>query len=161
MPGPVVDAGTLGPTLSCRVSIIGAVTNSFSCDATAVYARGGPNNTTLSLRGNTQSRDPELEFTLRIPLEPEPGKTYGWQDDVLSSDLLLTHVPLGQSFLASKSMTMDLAAFSLRVNEVTGRVATANGGAQLRATYQLEVTLPPGPGSAAVSNARVSIAVTR
>lgn len=156
-----VDAGSLGQNLFCRASIVGGVTGAFECEVTAVFVRGGPNNTTFTIRGNQRDRNPELDFSVRIALEPEAGKTYGWMDDVLTSELLVNHVPTNDSFLASKGQTIDPASFSLRVNEVTGRLAMANGGAQLRATFQLEATLRPTPGSTAPNNARVTVSVTK
>ena len=91
---PAVDAGSLGQNLSCRASLVGAVTGSFECDATAVFVRGGPNNTTVTITGNTRDRNPEVNFSVRFALEPEPGKSYTWVDDVLSAELLPRKRPM-------------------------------------------------------------------
>lgn len=158
---PAADAGSLGPNLSCRASLVGAATGSFLCDASAVFVRGAPNNTTLTVTGNTRDRNPEVNLSVRFALEPEPGRTYGWMDDVLWAELLVTDVPAGNTFVASKAQAIEPAAFSLKVNEVTGRLATSGGGAQLRFTAQLEATLRPTSSSPAPNNVRVSVAVTK
>lgn len=158
---PAVDAGSLGQNLSCRASLVGAVTGNFECVATAVFVRGGPNNTTVTITGNTRDRNPEVNFSVRFALEPEPGKSYTWADDVLSAELLVNDTPSGNSFVASKAMMIDPPMFTYRVTEVTGRVATSGGGAQLRFTQQLDVILKPTSASPAPNNVRVSIAVTK
>jgi len=158
---PPVDAGSLGPSLLCRFSVIGAVTGTFDCQATATYARGSPNATTVRVMGNTRDRNPELDLTVTIPLEPEPGRTYRWADDVLGGEVLVTHQPSANAFAASKGQMVDPSAFSLRIDEVTGRVGTTNGGAQLRVALQLEATLRPTVGSPTTSNVRLSVSVTR
>lgn len=158
---PAVDAGSLGQHLSCRASVVGAVTGTFECVASAVFARGAPNNTTLTVTANTRDRNPEVNFSVKVPLEPEAGKSYPWMDEVLASELLVDDGPTGNSFVASKAMMVEPAAFSFRVNEVTGRLATAGGGAQLRFTLQLDATLRPTLGSPAPNNVRVSIVVTK
>lgn len=156
-----VDAGSLGQNLSCQASLVGAAAGAFPCEVTAVFVRGGPNNTTVTITGNTRDRNPEINLSVRIPLEPEPGKSYTWMDDVLWSELLVNDAPAGNSFAASKAQQIDPAAFTFRATEVTGRVATANGGAQLRFTFQLDATLRPTPSSPAPNNTRVTISVTK
>lgn len=155
------DAGSLGQNLFCQASLVGAATGAFPCEVTAVFARGGPNNTTITITGNTRDRNPEVNLVLRIPLEPEPGKAYSWVDDVLHAELLVNDAPAGNSFAASKAQMIDPHMFTFRANEVTGRLATSNGGAQLRFTFQLDASLRPTPSSAAPNNTRVSIAVTK
>lgn len=158
---PAVDAGSLGQNLSCRASLVGAVTGNFECEAKAVFVRGGPNTTTVTITGNTRDRNPEVNFSLKFALEPEPGKSYTWMDDVLSAELLVNDTPSGNSFAASKAMMIEPPMLTYRVTEVTGRVATAGGGAQLRFTQQLDVILKPTMASPAPNNVRVSIAVTK
>jgi hypothetical protein len=158
---PAGDAGSLGQNLSCRASLVGAVTGNFTCDVTAVFVRGAPNNTTVTITGNTRDRNPEVNFSVKFPLEPEPGKSYTWMDDLLSAELLVTDTPSGNSFVGSKNMMIEPPMFTYRVTEVTGRVATSGGGAQLRFTQQLDVTLKPTMASPAPNNVRVSISVTK
>lgn len=161
--GPMtpVDAGNLGQNLFCQASLVGAATGAFPCEVTAVFARGGPNTTTVTITGNTRDRNPEVNLVLRIPLEPEPGRSYTWADDVLHGELLVNDAPAGNSFAASKAQLIDPHMFSFRATEVTGRLATANGGAQLRFTFQFDASLRPTPSSPAPNNTRVTIAVTK
>lgn len=158
---PVADAGSLGQNLSCRVSVIGAASGAFPCEVTAVFARGAPNATTVTITGNTRDRNPEVNLTVRLPLEPENGKTYSWVDDVVSAELLINDGPAGNAFVASKAQMIDPFMFSFRAGETTGRMATSGGGAQLRFVFQLDASLVPTPSSTAPNNARVSISVTK
>ncbi|MDX2011870.1 MAG: hypothetical protein SFW67_16880 [Myxococcaceae bacterium] len=157
---PAVDAGSLGPDLFCQVAMVGAIGDTLPCEATAVFARGGPNSTTLTVRTTAGAPKPELNFGFRVILEPEAGKTYGWADDVLSGDLSINDPARGSTFLASKAELIDPASFSFRPGETTGRVATSTG-AQLRLLFSLEATLRPTPTSQAPNNTRVTISVTR
>lgn len=160
-PMMAVDAGSLGQNLSCRVSVLGAAAGSFPCEVSAVFARGAPNATTITITGNTRDRNPEVNLTLRIPLEPENGKTYSYVDDVLYAELLINDGPAGNNFVASKGQMIDPFMFSFRAGETTGRLATSGGGAQLRFLFQLDATLVPTMSSTAPNNARVSVSVTK
>lgn len=157
----VVDAGSLGPDLHCQISIIGGLNANTDCQATATFAKGTPNTTTLTLRGIVGNRNPEVNVTLRFPLEPVPGMSYGWGTELTSGELLITDQPSGASFAASSSQQVDPPAFSFRVEEVTGRVATSGGGAQLRFTFQLTATVKATPSSVTQFNSRMTIGVTR
>lgn len=157
---PAMDAGTLGPELFCQLAMVGAIGDTLPCVATAVFARGGPNSTTITVRTTAGAPKPEVNFSFRVILEPEAGKTYGWADDVLSGDLSINDAARGSTFLASKAEQIDPASFSFRPGETTGRVATSSG-AQLRFVFSLEATLRPTPTSQAPNNTRVTISVTR
>jgi hypothetical protein len=158
---PEVDAGSLGQNLSCRAALVGAVTGNFPCDVTAVFVPGASNSTTVSISGNARERNPEVNFVVRVPREPESGTSYSWMEDVLSAELLVHDMPSGNSFVASKGLMIDPATFTYRVGEVTGRLTTGGGGAEFRVTQQLDVTLKPTMASPAPNNVRVSIAVTK
>ena len=157
---PVMDAGTLGPDLFCQASLVGAVGETLPCQVTATFARGGPNSTTLNIRTTAGAPKPELNFTFRVILEPEAGKTYGWMDDVLSGDLSVNHHAGTSAFIASKNDMVEPASFAFRPGETTGRVTTSTG-AQLRLVFNLETTLRPTATSTAPNNVRVTISVTR
>jgi hypothetical protein len=157
---PVADAGSLGPALFCQAAMVGAIGDTLPCEVTAVFARGGPNSTTLTVRTTARAPKPELNFGFRVILEPEAGKTYGWADDVLSGDLSINDPARGNTFLASKTEMIDPASFSFRPGETTGRVTTSTG-AQLRLVFNLEATLRPTATSQAPNNTRVTISVTR
>ena len=160
-PMMATDAGSLGQNLSCRVSLIGAASGAFPCEVTAVFARGAPNATTITITANTRDKNPEVNLTVRLPLEPENGKTYAWVDDVLYAELLINDGPAGNNFVASKGQMIEPFMFSFRAGETTGRLARSGGGAQLRFLFQLDATLVPTPSSPAPNNARVSVSVTK
>lgn len=155
-----MDAGTLGAELFCQAALVGAANGTFACATTAVFSRGTPSATTLTVRTTPLNGEPEVNFTVRVPAELEAGKTYGWADDVLSADLLVLEPATGNTFQASKREMVEPATFALRVGATTGRVATATG-AQLRVLFQLEATLRPTATSPAPNSTRVTVAVTR
>jgi len=158
---PPVDAGTLGPELHCQISIVGGLNANTDCQATATFARGSPNATTLTVHGLVGNRNPEVNVSLRFALEPVPGMSYPWATELLSGELLITDQPSGAAFAASTGQMIDPPSFSFRVEEVTGRVATSGGGAQLRFAFQLTATVKATPSSITQLNSRMTISVTR
>jgi hypothetical protein len=157
---PLVDAGSLGPNVSCQAALIGGATGNFGCEVNTVFVRGAPNNSTVTITANSRDRSPEVTVSVRVPLELEAGKSYSWADDLLAGEVIVTDVPRGNTFLASKGQGVDPVSFTFRVEQVPGRVATANGGAQLRFLGKLEATLRPTVDSSAVNNARVTLTIS-
>ncbi len=157
---PLIDAGSLGPNVSCQAALIGGATGNFSCEVSTVFVREPPNTSTVTITANARDRSPEVNVSVKVPLELEPGKSYSWADDLLAGEVIVNDVPRGNTFVASKGQGVDPVAFSFRVEQVPGRLATSNGGAQLRFLGKLEATLRPTVDSSAVNNARVTLTIS-